>query len=94
MAVAGPSGSTQSLPTPTTCADCYLTYGDFCVTYSGHIDKLVEWCQRHGLILKEKKCLHCDNVCRLDLAKKAWRCDKTYKDSGKRKKRCNFCVYV
>ena len=52
----------------------------------------MEWCQRHGLLLKEKQCPHCENVCRVDFSKKAWRCDKTYKDSCKRKKRCNFYV--
>ena len=57
MAVAGPSVELESIPTPTTCQDCYLTYGEFCVTYSGHIHKIVEWCQRHDLILKEKKVL-------------------------------------
>ena len=92
MAVAGPSVVTEFIAPPNTCLDCYTTYGEFCVIYCGNFQKIVEWCQRHGPLLKEKQCPHCENVCRVDFSKKAWRCDKTYKDSCKRKKRCNFYV--
>ena len=76
------------------CSECFVSYGDFCVIYSGHIEKLILWCQRHGLILKQKECGHCKNWCRLDFVRKAWRCDKTYKDTSKRKKRCNYSVSI
>ena len=92
MAVAGPSVVTEFIATPNTCLDCYTTYGEFCVIYCGNLQKIVEWCQHHGLLLKEKQCPHCENVCRVDFSKKAWRCNKTYTDSCKRKKRCNFYI--
>ena len=31
--------------------------------YSGNVDLLIAFAQRHGLILPEKKCPNCDNVC-------------------------------
>ena len=75
------------------CLECFVSYGDFCVIYSGNVEKLISWCQRHALILKEKKCEHCDNWCRVDFTRKAWRCDKTYKDTSKRKKRAAAQLY-
>ena len=59
-------GSTSTVPSTLTavisavneedkCLECFVTYGGFCVIYSGQIDKLIGWCQRHGLLLKEKK---------------------------------------
>lgn len=94
MAVAGPSSVSEGLSIPTTCSECFLTYGEFCQTYGANTEKLIHWCQRHAILLSEKKCPNCDNLCRLDLAKKAWRCDKNYRDSGKRKRRCNFYVSI
>ena len=64
MAVAGPSVVTEFIAPPNTCLGCYTTYGEFCVIYCGNF--IVEWCQRHGLLLKEKQCPHCKNVCRVD----------------------------
>ena len=52
MAVAGHSVVANFAPV--TCCNCFLTYGDFWQTYCGQIEKIVEWCQRHGLILTEK----------------------------------------
>ena len=74
------------------CENCFISYGDFCVTYSGNIQLIIGFAQRHGLILKEKSCPHCDKVCRVDFVRKAFRCDKSYVTRGHRKKRCNFLV--
>ena len=68
MAVAGPSVVTEFIAPPNTCLDCYTTHGEFCVIYYGNFQKIVEWCQRHGLLLKEKQCPHCENVCRVDFS--------------------------
>ena len=42
------------------------------------------------IILTEKNYRNCDQLCRLDSNKKAFRCDKTFVSRGKRKRRCNF----
>ena len=57
--ILGPETDVQS------CPNCFLSYGDFCVVYSGKIELLIEFSQRHGLILKEKLCPTCNAVCRL-----------------------------
>ena len=74
------------------CLECLINYGCFCVIYSGRIEKLIGWCQRRGVILKENKCAHCHNWCRVDFAKKAWRCDKKSPKYGRRK--TNFVGYL
>lgn len=74
------------------CENCFISYGDFCVTYSGKIDLLVGFAQRHGLILSDKHCAFCDKLCRLDLVRKAFRCSKSHVTRGNRKKRCDFFV--
>ena len=83
-------------PTPSlsgvSCENCFISYGDFCVVYSGKLDLLIAFAQRHGLILAEKKCPNCDSVCRIDYNKLAFRCDHSVVTRGKRKRRCSFYV--
>ena len=35
------------------CENCFLSYGDFCVLYSGKSDLLLAFTQWHGVILSE-----------------------------------------
>ena len=70
----------------------FISYGDFCVSYSGQVRLLLDFVQRHGVILKEKTCPNCATLCHLDCNRKAFRCDKTLVSRGKRKRRCNFSV--
>ena len=53
-----------SIHYPVSCVNCYLNYGDFCAVYSQQIEKLVGLAQNHGLILKEKTCPTCGELCR------------------------------
>ena len=98
MEVQGPSSSSQVAPgsqesdQPLSCENCLISYGDFCITYSGKIDLLLAFAQRHGLILNELKCPTCGELCRLDCHRKAFRCDKSYVTRGRRRKKCNFFV--
>ena len=73
----------------------FISYGDFCISYSGQVRLLLEFAQRHDVILKEKTCPNCSTLCRLDCNRKAFRCDKTFVSRGsrgKRKRSCNFLV--
>ena len=38
---------------PISCENCFLSYGDFCVLYSGKSDFLLAFAQQHGVILTE-----------------------------------------
>ena len=38
---------------PISCENCFLSYGDFCVLYSGKSDLLLAFTQQHGVILSE-----------------------------------------
>ncbi|XP_066946384.1 uncharacterized protein [Macrobrachium rosenbergii] len=87
------SNSSDLVPFPNTCVNCYLCYGDFCVTFTGKIDLLIELCQRHGVLLSSLNCPTCDEECRIDLKKLAFRCDKSYV-ANKRRKRCGFFMSV
>ena len=82
----------QECDQPISCPNCFISYGDFCVTYSGKIQLLFDFAQRHGLILTEKKCPTCGEPCRVDYNRKAFRCDKSYVTRGCRRKKCNFLV--
>ncbi|XP_066970137.1 uncharacterized protein [Macrobrachium rosenbergii] len=74
-----------------TCVNCYLSYKDFLVYYSGNYERLIQFCQDHGLLRKQAFCPHCGNKCRLDLQKKAFRCYRLYAPSLKKaKRRCNY----
>ncbi|XP_068237611.1 uncharacterized protein [Palaemon carinicauda] len=86
--LAGPSSRSDCV----TCENCFISYWDFCVHYSGKVDLIIAFAQRHGLILAEKKCPNCENVCRIDYKKLAFRCDRSVVTRGKRKRRCNFFV--
>ena len=63
---------------PVSCPNCYLNFSEWIFEYYTHFDKLVEFCQNHGLIRKQCQCPTCSRDCRLDLNKKAWRCDCSY----------------
>ena len=54
--------------------------------YSGQFEKIVQYCQSHGVLLSGKVCPHCNSECRLDYHLKSWRCDKSVK-VGHHKKR-------
>ena len=69
---------------------CFVSYGDFCAIYTGEIEKLIDLCQKHGVILKEKLCPTCGEQCRIDFKKLSFRCDKTYVTRGHRRKKCSF----
>ena len=76
------------------CVNCHVGYGEFWAIYSGKFDKLIELAQNHGVLLKERECPTCKNLCRLDLNRKQWRCDKSYVAGKRRRKRCSFSVSV
>ncbi|XP_068237043.1 uncharacterized protein [Palaemon carinicauda] len=82
----------QEIEIPVSCGDCFLSYGEFVLAYSGNIEKLVDLCQRHNLILQNKNCPHCHEVCRVDYKKHSFRCDKSYITKGRRRKRCSYKV--
>lgn len=97
MDVAGPSYEREDEPpTPEilSCPDCFVGYGQFCYLYTGRFDKLVSFSQTHGLILSEKRCPQCQSLCRIDLNKKSFRCDKSAASGHKRRRRCNFSESV
>ena len=98
MAVASTSASSSAsfLPQnlPIVCEDCFISYGDFCYLYTGDTDKLIKYCQNHGVILSEKLCDSCNCVCRIDINKLCFQCDKSYITQGRRRKRCNFKVSI
>ena len=78
---------------PVHCSDCDVGYGQFFHLYSGQIEKIVQYCQSHGVLLSEKVCPHCNSDCRIDYHLKSWRCDKSVKvGHHKKRKRCNFRV--
>ena len=69
-----------------------MTYGDFCVVYTGKYQQLIAFLQNHGVILNQRQCPHCENECRIDWNRKLFRCDKSVVTSGRRRKRCNYKV--
>ncbi|XP_064095722.1 uncharacterized protein LOC135207801 isoform X2 [Macrobrachium nipponense] len=88
------SSENHILQLPNTCVNCYLCYGDFCATFTGKIDLLIDLCQRHGVLFSHRTCPTCDGECRIDLNKMAFRCNKSYASFKKKRKRCNFFVSV
>ena len=81
-------------PLTLTCANCFVNYRDFIVHYYGHVDRIIKYCQDHGVIKSECYCPHCNSKCRIDINKKAFRCDKSYVANKKKRKRCNFKVSI
>ena len=79
---------------PATCENCYLNFTEWVHVYYGNFAKTIEFSQNHGLILKECKCSSCGENSRLDLNKKAWRCDRSFAKSKKKRKRCSFKVSI
>ena len=77
MAVA--STSAENLPEnlAVRCEGCVITYGAFCFLYSSNIEKLIKYCQDHGVLLPEKLCDSCHSVCRIDINKLSFRCDRS-----------------
>ena len=61
------------------CSDCDVGYGLFFHLYSGQIEKIVQYCQCHGVLLGENVCPHCNSAYRIDYHLKAFRCDKSVK---------------
>ena len=51
--VPGPSSAVIEPHDPILCENCFLSYGDFCVLYSGKSDLLLAFSQWHGVILSE-----------------------------------------
>ena len=80
---------------PVNCSDCVVGYGQFYHLYSSQFEKIVQYCQSHGVLLSGKVCPHCNSDCRLDYHLKSWRCDKSVKvGHHKKRRRCNFRVSI
>ena len=69
MAVASTSTSVTPENLPVRCENCTICYGDFCYLYTAYTEKLLKYCQDHGVILAEKHCASCNSVCRVDINK-------------------------
>ena len=54
----------------------------------------MKYSQDHGLILRSRNCPTCDRECRLDLNKKAWRCDGSYIKNKQKRRKCSFQVSI
>ena len=78
---------------PVNCSDCVVGYGQFYHLYSGQFEKIVQYCQAHGVLLSGKVCPHCNSECRLDYHLKSWRCDKSVK-VGHHKKKEKGVIFV
>ena len=74
------------------CTGCHIGYGQFWEEYGNNSEQLIALCQKHALILKQKNCEKCGEICRIDISKKAFRCDKSYVVGHNKRKRCNFYV--
>lgn len=75
---------------PLTCQGCFLSYGDFVGTYYKDPEGLIKLLIAHGLLPDKKLCEKCGKECRVDMNKKAFRCEKTFTQGKKGKKKCNF----
>lgn len=75
---------------PLSCEGCYLPYGDFVATYLNDAEGLLKLLMRHGLLPEAKRCDNCGKECRIDMRRKAFRCDKTYTVPKKGKRKCSF----
>ena len=95
MDVAGPS---REIPADTSTTEPFelpspffkLPYGEFSHIYTDNFKGLLSYAQTHGLLLSEKVCPQCKSVCRIDLQKKGFHCDKSVPRGHKRRRRCNF----
>ena len=74
---------------PAQCENCYLNFTEWIHVYYGKFENNIQFCQNHGLILKDCKCPSCGNFARLDFNQNAWRCDRSVSKGKKKKKRCN-----
>ena len=84
------SGSSASSSGSVLCSRCITSYNDFCVSYTGQIDLLVNLCQHHDVLSMNHLCVTCGELCRIDFNKKAFRCDKTSVTKGRPRKKCNY----
>ena len=67
-----------------------MSYGDFVATYHRDTEGLIKLLMNHGLIPEKKLCEKCGKERRLDLRRKAFRCDKTFRKGKKAAQKCNF----
>ena len=63
-----------------------MSYGDFCGTYFKDCEGLLKLLIRNGLVPEKKLYEKCGKECRVDISRKAFRCDKTYTVPKKGKK--------
>ena len=49
------------------CADCDIGYGLFYHLYTGDVERIVKYCQAHGVILSARSCPHCDRLVYVEL---------------------------
>lgn len=75
---------------PITCEGCFLPYGFFVATHHNDSEGLLKLLMAHGLLPMKKLCDKCGKECRVDMRRKAFRCDKTFTHGKKGKKRCTF----
>ena len=90
VSMAAASSTTPPEQLPITCPGCFLSYGDFVATYHRDTEGLIKLLMNHGLIPEKKLCEKCGKECRLDLRRKAFRCDKTFRKGKKAAQKCNF----
>ena len=81
---------------PRNCENCYLDQFQLFLCYFGQPEKLIRYFQSHGIIKSESDtyCNHCSSVCRLDVIRKAFRCDKSFAVPKKKRQRCNLYVSI
>ena len=74
---------------PAQCENCFLNFTEWIHVYYGQFENNIQFCQNHGMILKECKCPSCGNFARLDFNQNAWRCDRSV---AKGKKTSHACL--
>ena len=64
---------------PRNCENCYLDQFQLLLCYFGQPEKLIRYFQSHGVIKSESDtyCNRCSSLCRLDVVRKAFRCDRS-----------------
>lgn len=76
------------------CHGCTMGSHQFWVEYGGKMERVIKLCQDHGVILKTKNCIKCGEVCRLDIHRLAFRCDKLFVVRCQKRQLCNFSVSI
>ena len=72
------------------CFSCDLSYKDFCLTYCGKSDLLIDVLITHGVLPTPLDCPKCHRPCRLDYNRKDYRCDRSYTPGKRKKQRCEY----